>query len=93
MLSEPVNNGVKDQWIEADGMAINQDTVKCEKVSERERGEKQSNSLCLLITNLPSFQAVTFGQAGAEEEVFDTDSHNLLVHFLNNDPDTLYRMN
>lgn len=40
------------------------------------------------------FQAVTFGPAtGEDEEPFDTDSHNLLVHFLNNDPETLYRMN
>lgn len=68
ILSEPVNNSLKDQWIEADGMAISQDTVKCEK-------------------------AVTFGAAGPEDEAFDTDAHNLLVHFLNNDPETLYRMN
>lgn len=34
MLSEPVNNAVKDQWVEADGMAISADTVKCDTVSE-----------------------------------------------------------
>lgn len=40
-------------------------------------------------------QAITFSPEAAdgEEEPFDTDSHNLLVHFLNNDSDTLYRMN
>lgn len=32
VLSEPVNNSVNGQWIEADGVAISQDTVKCEKV-------------------------------------------------------------
>lgn len=32
ILSEPVNSSVKDQWVEADGVAISQDTVKCEKV-------------------------------------------------------------
>lgn len=40
-----------------------------------------------------SFQVVTFDTAGPEDEAFDTDSHNLLVHFMNNDAETLYRMN
>lgn len=47
----------------------------------------------ITTTTISLFQAVTFDAEEGDAEPFDTDSHNLLVHFLNNDADTLYRMN